>query len=57
MRTALHFPSGNSVARMFERILPIWWPWGGFLIVICNVTGQEKDTSGCAGSSPKIVTR
>jgi SAM-dependent methyltransferase len=57
MRTALHFPSGNSVARMFERILPIWWPWGGFIIVICNVAGQEKDTDDYAGPCSRDVTR
>jgi SAM-dependent methyltransferase len=36
--TALHFPSGNILARIFERIVAKWWPWGGFLVVVCDVT-------------------
>lgn len=46
MGTALHFPSGNRLAKMFEKILPLWWPWGGFLIVPCKAAVKEKDTSG-----------
>jgi SAM-dependent methyltransferase len=36
--TALHFPSGNILARIFERSAAKWWPWGGFLLVVCDVT-------------------
>ena len=34
--TALQFPSANAVARMIEGILPIWWPWGGFLVLLAG---------------------
>ena len=38
VRTGLHVPSGSRAARVAETILPGWWPWGGFLVVIGDDT-------------------
>lgn len=32
-RTAVFFPGGSEGARLMERCLPSWLPWGGFLAV------------------------
>jgi SAM-dependent methyltransferase len=43
--TALHFPSGNRSARFLEKILPACWPWGGFLLVTCDLDGRENNSN------------
>lgn len=40
IRTALHFPSGNWGARIFERAVAEWWPCGGFLVAVCDLAAK-----------------
>jgi SAM-dependent methyltransferase len=40
VRTAINLPSGSKASRLAERLFPDFLPWGGFLLVVCDV---EKD--------------
>ncbi|MGO9308714.1 MAG: class I SAM-dependent methyltransferase [Spirochaetia bacterium] len=41
-RTAINLPSGSKVSRLLERLLPDSFPWGGFLLVVCDVDKRVR---------------
>jgi SAM-dependent methyltransferase len=38
IRTAIHLPSGRSLARLLECLVPSRSPWGSFLLVVGDTT-------------------
>ena len=38
LRTAIFWPSGTSMARLAESVVPNWLPWGAFLLVSGRVS-------------------
>lgn len=42
MQTAVFMPSGTGMARLAERVLPSWLPWGAFLIVSASVPADWR---------------
>jgi len=44
VRTAINLPSGSAVARLLEHVLPSSWPWGAFLLAVCDVDENVQGT-------------
>ncbi len=42
MQTAVFMPSGTGMARLAERVLPSWLPWGAFLIVSASMPADWR---------------
>ena len=42
VRTAVNLPSGNAASRLLERLIPKSFPWGGFLLLVCNVSDESN---------------
>jgi SAM-dependent methyltransferase len=42
IRTAINLPSGGPVSRFIERLIPDSFPWGAFLLLVCDV-GNVKE--------------
>lgn len=41
-RTAVTFPTGSRWARLAEHLVPAQAPWGGFLLVVADVSGSHR---------------
>ena len=44
VRTAVNFASGSRAVRILERLLPDFLPWGGFLLMVCDVVSFAADS-------------
>lgn len=44
-RTGIFLPDGSPSARLMERLLPSWLPWGGFLAVYLQKPVQDGSVS------------
>jgi SAM-dependent methyltransferase len=63
-RTGIFLPDGSASARLLERLLPSWLPWGGFLAVYLQKPMQSTgvgpngtwETSVASLSNDKVRT-